>query len=223
MHYSPNANLIQWAFNSPIKHPSMFLDSTPSNWGKFIQKRKEFFLPFDRPSDLKKLLSFKNLFCLVCPLVSLWGFSPSALLILPRCMTEPHTLIPGLGGTLKAAQNPGWRVYSGVVEGSQMGGKPLLLSQLADILAAHEHLKSTGQVYHCLKQCRGHLKDQSVFEPSLPRSLMAAVVTDKHFKLIHNAPGYSDVLLGQTFLPLPSTHHSAQEASQSLCVSSSSM
>lgn len=33
-------------------------------------------------------------------------------------------------------------------------------------------------------------------------------------------PGYSDVLLGQTFLPLPSTHCSAQEASRNLCVSS---
>lgn len=104
-----------------------------------------------------------------------------------------------------------------------MGGKLVLLSQLADILAEHEHLKSTGQVYYCLKQYRSHPKDQSVFEPSLPHGLMAAMLTDNHSKLIHNVPGYSGVLLGQTFLSLPSTHHAAQEASQNLCVSSSNM
>lgn len=64
-----------------------------------------------------------------------------------------------------------------VVEGSQIGGELVLLSQLADILAEHEHLKGTGQVYHCLKQYRSHLKDPIVFEPSLPHSLTAVMVT----------------------------------------------
>lgn len=107
-----------------------------------------------------------------------------------------------------------------------MGGELVLLSQLADILAEHEHLKRTGQLYQCLKQYRSHLKDQSMLEPSLPHSLMAVMVTDKNSvcsKLIHNEPGCSDVLLGQTSLSLPSTPCSAQEASQNLCESSSNM
>lgn len=113
-----------------------------------------------------------------------------------------------------------------VVGGTSDGGRAGAVKLAADILAECEHLKRTGQVYHCLKQYRSHLKDQSVFEPSLPHSLMAVMVADKISacsKLICDVPGYSDVLLGRTFLSLPSTHSSAQEASQHLCVSSSSM
>lgn len=85
-----------------------------------------------------------------------------------------------------------------MVEGSQIGGELVLLNQLADILAVHEHLKRTGQLYHCLKQHRSHPKDQIVFESSFTHSLKAVMVTGKNCvcsKLIHNVPGYSDVLL----------------------------
>lgn len=90
-----------------------------------------------------------------------------------------------------------------VVEGSQTGGELVVFSQLAGILAEREHLKRTGQLYHSLKQYRSHLKDQSVFKPSLPHSLMAVMVTGKNSvccKVTHSVTGCSDVLLVQTFL-----------------------
>lgn len=99
-----------------------------------------------------------------------------------------------------------------VVGGTSDGGRAGAVKLAADILAECEHLKRTGQVYHCLKQYRSHLKDQSVFEPSLPHSLMAVMVADKNSacsKLICDVPGCSDVLLDEPscLFPQPTLQH----------------
>lgn len=170
-----------------------------------------------------KVYSFSFAHFLVCV-----GFSPPGLLILPREWQSFTVWFQGLGECWKQykKQDEGFCSHLVVVGGTSDGGRAGAVKVASDILAKCEHLKRRGQVYHCLKQYRSHLKDQSVFEPSLSHSLMAVMVTHKNSvcsKLIPDVPGYSDVLLGRTFLSLPSTHSSAQEASQHPCVSSSSM
>lgn len=86
----------------PIKLPSMFLPGQHhQQLTQVYPKKKRFFLPFDTPSDLNKLLCSESSFFFVCLLLGLCCFYfPLALLILPRCVTEPHSLVPGLGGEL---------------------------------------------------------------------------------------------------------------------------
>lgn len=192
-----------------------------------MKKEKSFFLPFDRQSDLKKLWCSKSLFFLVCLLFGFWHFiSLQFYCFCPGVWQNLTVWFQGLGQLWNQHENQDEGFCSGGGGGISDWWKGCALNQLADILAEHEHLKRTGQVYHCLKQYRRHLWDQIVFEPSLPHSLIAAMGTDKNSvcpRLIHSVPGYSAVLLGQTFPSLPSSHCSAEEASQSLCVSSANM
>lgn len=221
MHYSPNANRVQGAFNSPIKLPSMFLSGQhPQQLTQIYPKEKRvlsYLLTGQvtwRSFCASKVYSVLFSHLLVC------GFFSLQLYWFCLGVGQNLTLwFQDLGELWKQHENRDEGFCSGVMEGSQMGGKLALLKPAGRYFscswAFEEHRTGVALFETIQKPSQGSKCVSTLFAPQP----YAAMVTDKHFKLIHNVPGYSDVLLGQTFLSLPSNPpFSTRSFPEPLCV-----